>query len=136
MTRRTKGSIFWTLLGLIWIVGFIVGESNGLLHSDGLTLSRFVYEISAAWTPIVAIFGLTVGVLAQHFWGTLKAGWENELHRLDVRLRVIGLVIGWLLVVFLTGGGGAVFLAMVPIGMLVTRLWWRWDPNDPGDQRG
>lgn len=68
MTGRRKMVIGWTALLLGWAAIFAVMEGYALTHDDAITLSRFVWEISAAWPPIIFLAGMTVGILVSHFW--------------------------------------------------------------------
>ncbi len=56
---------------VVWIV-LIVGSFAGLegyaLTHDSPTLSRFVWELSAAWPPLPFVCGFIAGFLACHFW--------------------------------------------------------------------
>ena len=55
----------------VWLLGIIV--SFGVLETYALlkhqpTLSRFVWELTAAWPPTPYIVGFIVGFLTCHFW--------------------------------------------------------------------
>lgn len=59
----------WLALFGFCLVGFAVLETYALLHpDDGVTLSRLVWEVSAAWPPFPFFAGFSVGFLACHFW--------------------------------------------------------------------
>lgn len=50
-----------------WVFSFAFFETVALSH-NGLSLSRFVWNVSEAWPPIIMIFGALVGGLTVHFW--------------------------------------------------------------------
>ena len=68
MTVRKKMIIGWTVLGLAWVAVFAAMEGYALTHDDAITLSRFVWEISAAWPPLPFVCGFIAGFLCCHFW--------------------------------------------------------------------
>ncbi len=71
MTGRQKMIVGWTALILVNIVIFAILESYALSRSDpdgGITLSRYVWELSQAWPPIVFLLGMLTGILVSHFW--------------------------------------------------------------------
>lgn len=59
------------IIWLTWLitigVSFAAFEWYALAHNT-TTLSRFVWEISAAWPPFGYIVGFITGFLACHFW--------------------------------------------------------------------
>ncbi len=57
--------IAWLLLAVVG--GFALLEGFALTH-DAVTLSEFVWDISAAWPPFPFAIGLVVGFLTCHFW--------------------------------------------------------------------
>lgn len=66
--------INWTLLGLFWIAGFLFLEVRALRSYDPkrVTLSRYMATIGAKFPLSIFFVGLTVGILAAHFywhWG-------------------------------------------------------------------
>jgi len=134
MTGRQKTSIAWLVIGLLWIAAFIPLEWYGLSHDDAVTLSRWMYTISAAWPPIIFMFGLTVGILTEHFWRHVNSGLAYIA--LPPWLRYALLFGCWALSIFLIGGGPSIFIAGFGIGMAVTYLWWPWNPADAQDHRG
>jgi hypothetical protein len=137
MTRRARFAWLWVAIGIAWVGLFSLIEGLALVSDDALTLSRFTYEISRAWPPIVFLLGLTVGVLAEHFWRWLEVD-LLELGRLPMpwQMRIALLAIAWSAVIVLTGGGVGVFLAGVALGLLLTRILWQWDPRNENDRRG
>ncbi len=56
----------WTGWLLFLIVSFAVFEA--LAWNNGITLSRYVWEISRDWPLIIFIAGSLSGGLAVHFW--------------------------------------------------------------------
>ncbi len=71
MTGRQKMVIGWTALIIANIVIFAILEGYALSRSDpdgGITLSRYVWEASKAWPPLVFLLGMIVGGLVVHFW--------------------------------------------------------------------
>lgn len=68
MTGRQKMIIGWSTLIVGWLIVFAIMEGYALTHDDAITLSRFVFEISNAWPPVIFLLGLTVGILVAHFW--------------------------------------------------------------------
>lgn len=77
MTGHQKMVIGWTvfLVGglIVWVGIFSAMEGYALHHDDALTLSRFLWDVSQAWPPIVflagLVIGLTIGILTSHlFW--------------------------------------------------------------------
>lgn len=71
MTGKQKMRIAWTAMILVNIVVFAVLETYALSRGnpdDGLTLSRYVYDITQAWPLAIFLLGLLSGGLAVHFW--------------------------------------------------------------------
>jgi len=77
MTGRRKMIIGWTVFlvggGVMQLIIFSIMESWGLTHDDAITLSRFVWEVSQAWPPIVPIFwfnfgGIIYGFIVHIWW--------------------------------------------------------------------
>lgn len=61
----------WTALIVGAVAIFVVMESYALMRpdpDDGITLSRYVWEISQAWPPVIFILGWISGLLTSHFW--------------------------------------------------------------------
>ena len=56
--------LFWFLASL---AGFVVLETVAV-STGRPTLSRAVWNLSAAFPPFPAIFGMVVGFLVCHFW--------------------------------------------------------------------
>ncbi|MCC6775620.1 MAG: hypothetical protein IT537_03130 [Hyphomicrobiales bacterium] len=138
MTGRNRMIVAWSVLGLAWVVVAAPLELYGLIQEDpdaAITLSRFVWEVSNAWPPVVFMAGLTIGILVPHFWGKLNVRFGLP-RQPPTLLRYALLGFAWLAVIVLTGGGVAVFLSGLVIGMAVTKLWWPWDPRDALDRRG
>lgn len=71
MTGRQKMIAGWTVLIAGAVVIFIAMEGYALMQptpDDGITLSRYVWEISQAWPPIIFVVGWLCGLLTSHFW--------------------------------------------------------------------
>lgn len=60
-------SNYWTLWFLAILVTFIVGEFYAL-QTHGVTLSRWVWNLSKRFPILPALVGLLVGGLFVHFW--------------------------------------------------------------------
>lgn len=65
---RVRSPWPWLGLALFVAVGFAVLEWSAIIDPEGLTLSQFVVNISHAWPPIIALFGILIGMLISHFW--------------------------------------------------------------------
>jgi hypothetical protein len=59
--------IFWTVFLLSFVFIFAAAESYALIHNT-TTLSRYVWDLSAAWPPLPFFAGFAAGFLACHFW--------------------------------------------------------------------
>jgi len=59
--------LIWTGWLLAILVSFGAIEGVAIAWGD-TTLSRYVWELSLAWPPILVIYGMVVGGLAVHFW--------------------------------------------------------------------
>ena len=57
----------WTLW-LLGIAGTFAALEGYALARNKLTLSRYTYNLSAKWTPIIWLSGMVVGGLVVHFW--------------------------------------------------------------------
>jgi hypothetical protein len=62
-----KYPLIWTGWLLAVAVSFAVIEGLAMA-SGGTTLSRYVWEVSLAWPPLLVLYGMVVGGLAVHFW--------------------------------------------------------------------
>lgn len=128
LMRGWCGPLVWSV-GLVLVFGaWGLFEWLAFQSDDGLTLSRFVFNVSKAWPPFIFFCGLTCGILAEHFWRYIDVGWRVPI---DPALRWGLLAVAWAAVIILTGGGVAIFLAGMAVGLLVTRLWWQWMPESP-----
>lgn len=59
----------WVWLGwLIFLIASFAVFEGFALKTGRTTLSRFVWNISAAWPPFGWVCGVIVGFLACHFW--------------------------------------------------------------------
>jgi hypothetical protein len=58
---------FWGIWIAVTIIAFGVGEAYALKHNVP-TLSRTVWNITAAWPPFAVVYGLVLGGLAIHFF--------------------------------------------------------------------
>lgn len=60
--------IYWIVYLVVFLgIGFVVGETIALA-TGGITLSRFVWMVSAAFPPFGFFMGFIAGFLACHFW--------------------------------------------------------------------
>jgi len=60
--------IYWWLGWIFFVVAmFIVLESYAIIR-DRLTLSRFTYNITSAFPPLIFLMGMLAGGLVVHFW--------------------------------------------------------------------
>jgi hypothetical protein len=134
--RQVKMAVFWAVFLFDWVVIFGVAEGYALIVPDALTLSRFTFGVSEGWTPIVPGLGLIVGMLAEHFWRYLTVGLQFGRPNAPPYVRFPLLALGWILVIIFTGGGPAIFLSGIPIGMATTHWLWPWNPTDATDRRG
>jgi hypothetical protein len=66
MTTRQKWYAIWAVWILLIAVSFGVLEFIAWDH--GVTLSRFVFDISEAWPLVIWLAGVLAGGLAVHFW--------------------------------------------------------------------
>lgn len=57
----------WTAWLLAIVASFAVIEGLAFAGHD-TTLSRYIYEVSAAWPLFPAVLGAVFGGLAVHFW--------------------------------------------------------------------
>ena len=57
----------WVIWFVTWMLGFAFLEGIALATHQ-LTLSRFVYNMSTAWPPLIWLMGVVAGGLAVHFW--------------------------------------------------------------------
>ena len=62
-----KFPIIWTAFLLGFIILFGVFETWALM-TGGTTLSRYTYEVTKAWPPMIFILGFVSGGLCVHFW--------------------------------------------------------------------
>lgn len=62
-----KWNIIWTVWILTIAVSFAVFEGIAL-STNGTTLSRYIWNMSAAFPPLPFFVGFGVGFLASHFW--------------------------------------------------------------------
>lgn len=62
-----KWNITWTLWLIAIVVSFAVFEGTALA-TGGTTLSRYVWNLSAAFPPFPYIAGFITGFFACHFW--------------------------------------------------------------------
>ena len=63
--------ITWTVVGLVWVVLFVVFETRAFLEPNNpnrVTLSRFMATIGAQFPLSIFMIGLVVGGLGVHFW--------------------------------------------------------------------
>lgn len=64
--KKTWAAV-WTVWLLLIVVSF-AGFEGYALATNGTTLSRYVWELSAAWPPLPFFAGFLAGFLACHFW--------------------------------------------------------------------
>lgn len=81
---RRYGRWIWLAFGIFFIVGFAFFESSAL-NSDGLTLSRLIYNANQAWPLTSVIFGAIFGGLAVHFFWP----WNPQIYALQDRIRLL-----------------------------------------------
>lgn len=62
-----RWNILWTGWLLFIVSSFAAFEGYALI-SGGTTLSRYVWNLSAAWPPFPFVAGFLTGFLACHFW--------------------------------------------------------------------
>ena len=62
-----KGSIKWAFWLFFLVMSFAVMEAWSL-HDNTSTLSRFVWNVTAAFPPTPFIAGFLAGFLCCHFW--------------------------------------------------------------------
>lgn len=139
MTGRSKMIVTYSALVFAWLTLLSILEGYALMQAgpdDAITISRFMFTLGNNWPPIVFLLGLTFGVLTEHFWRYIDVQDFAFGFNIPPLVRVIGLAIGWLLILVLTGGGPAIFLAGFVVGMVVTSMLWKWDPRDANDHRG
>lgn len=60
-------AVIWTVWILAFVTSFAFLEGYALMHHT-LTLSRYVWDASENWPPLIFLLGLVVGGLAVHFW--------------------------------------------------------------------
>lgn len=65
--RDRKFPLIWTAFLLAFIVAFAVIETWAIM-TGGTTLSRYTYEVTAAFPLLIFILGGVAGGLAVHFW--------------------------------------------------------------------
>jgi hypothetical protein len=58
----------WTSWLLFLIVSFAALEGYAISKTDGVTLSQFTAEVSAAWPLMPWVLGVLAGGLAVHFF--------------------------------------------------------------------
>jgi hypothetical protein len=66
MSTRQKWFAIWSAWILLIAVSF--GLLEGMAWNYGVTLSRFVFDISQAWPLVIWLAGVLAGGLAVHFW--------------------------------------------------------------------
>lgn len=62
-----KGSVKWIVWLLFLVISFAIMEGMSI-HDNTSTLSRFVWNLTAAFPPIMYIAGFLAGFLCCHFW--------------------------------------------------------------------
>jgi hypothetical protein len=62
-----RGWMKWAVWLFFLIVSFAIMEGASIKH-DTSTLSRFVWDLTAAFPPIQYIAGFLAGFLCCHFW--------------------------------------------------------------------
>lgn len=62
-----KGSLKWAVWLFLIVATFSVMEGWSL-HDDTSTLSRFVWNVTAAFPPFPWVAGFLTGFLVCHFW--------------------------------------------------------------------
>ena len=62
-----KFPLIWTGFLLGFIALFAILETWAIM-TGGTTLSRYTYEITKAWPPLIFLLGMIVGGLGVHFW--------------------------------------------------------------------
>jgi hypothetical protein len=62
-----KGSLKWAVWLFLIVVSFSVMEGYSLVDNTS-TLSRFVWNITAAFPPFPYLIGFACGFLCCHFW--------------------------------------------------------------------
>ncbi len=67
MMPDRKFPLIWTVFLLSFVVLFAIFETWALM-TGGTTLSRYTYEVTKAWPPLIFLLGIVVGGLAVHFW--------------------------------------------------------------------
>ncbi len=58
---------FWTIWLVVIVASFAGFEGYALMHNT-TTLSRYVWDLSAAWPPLGWFAGFGTGFLVCHFW--------------------------------------------------------------------
>ncbi len=60
----------WTILGALWLAGFLFLEVRALRSNDPkrVTLSRYMATIGAKFPLSIFFMGLVIGGLSVHFW--------------------------------------------------------------------
>jgi hypothetical protein len=81
---RRYGRWIWLAFGLACLAGFALFESAALT-SDGLTLSRLIYDANQAWPMVSVIMGAIVGGLLVHFFWN----WDPQLHDALARIKAL-----------------------------------------------
>lgn len=72
-------TIVWTIWLVVIVISFAAFEGYAL-KTDRTTLSRYTWDLSKAWPPFPALFGMIFGGLIVHFWwhwcpvGTVSLG--------------------------------------------------------------
>ena len=57
----------WTAF-LLGFIALFAGIEGYALSTGGTTLSRYTYELTKAWPPLIFILGTVSGGLCVHFW--------------------------------------------------------------------
>lgn len=63
----TRGAVIWTGWLFAVVISFAAFEGYALA-TGGTTLSRYVWDLTAAFPPIPFIAGFLAGFLCCHFW--------------------------------------------------------------------
>jgi hypothetical protein len=81
---RRYGRWIWLAFGLAFLAGFAFFESAALT-SDGLTLSRLIYNANQAWPMVSVITGAIMGGLLVHFFWN----WDPRLYDAQERIKAL-----------------------------------------------
>lgn len=75
--------MIWRVRWVVWallFIGSFAGLETWALMTGGTTLSRFVWDLSAAFPPFGYFMGFATGFLVCHFWWGGSVSFKGKDH--------------------------------------------------------